>query len=332
LGRSLASLPDIVIITGGLKYRKQRSDELAADWSVIKGVLSYFESKKIDVTSRIETLLPDEKEDWDELVRFSAGNTIRLNYATLQARRFRLVSTADVIVTIQGSKATGEILDLALQLPKPILPLPFSGGVSEYKWRIHRVRIQEWFMITNQEAAYLESVKLQGLNTNSLVDLSETIKGFLGRRFTKRFQSVFISYGGPDELFAERLNDSLVECGVNTFLFSKDARPGDKLHRVMREGVNKHDRVVLICSRNSLERPGVVNELEETLQREARQGGAAVLIPITLDDYVFGDWAPQNPDLAQAVRDRVVADFRGTLENEVLFKEKVDCLISALKR
>jgi len=48
----------------------------------------------------------------------------------------------------------------------------------------------------------------------------------------------------------------------------------------MREGVNKFERVIVICSANSLSRRGVLNEIEETLQREARDGGASYLIRI----------------------------------------------------
>ena len=87
-------------------------------------------------------------------------------------------------------------------------------------------------------------------------------------------QSTFISYGGPDEAFARKLNDALKIQGVQTFFFHDDAPPGDKLHDVMRTGVNEHDRVILVCSQNSLERPGLLTELEETLARESRDGGA----------------------------------------------------------
>ncbi len=59
---------------------------------------------------------------------------------------------------------------------------------------------------------------------------------------------------------------------------------GDAPNRV---GVNGHDRVILVCSKSSLQRPGVLNELEETLQREARDGGNAYLIPVRLDDFVI---------------------------------------------
>jgi len=144
-------------------------------------------------------------------------------------------------------------------------------------------------------------------------------------------QSAFISYGGPDELFAESLNRALQDRGIKTFFFAQHAIPGQKLHRLMREGVNTHDRVVLVCSRDSLDRPGVVNELEETLQREAREGGRSILIPIALDDYVFTDWAPERHDIAQAIRDRVVADFRGAAESQELFDATIERLIQGIK-
>lgn len=144
--------------------------------------------------------------------------------------------------------------------------------------------------------------------------------------------SCFISYGSPDQLFAQRLYDSLTASGIQAFFFPEHAVPGQKLHRVMREGVNQYDRVILICSKSSLTRSGVLNELTETLQREARDGGKEYLIPIRLDDFVFGEWKPDDPGVAQAVRDRVVADFAGAQEDQDKYIAALQRLVTALHR
>ncbi|WP_437666868.1 toll/interleukin-1 receptor domain-containing protein [Sorangium sp. So ce1182] len=145
-------------------------------------------------------------------------------------------------------------------------------------------------------------------------------------------QSTFISYGAPDEPFARKLHEALHRNGVTTFFFPEHAEPGEKLHRMMRKGVNEHDRVILICSRHSLDRKGVLNELDEILAREARDGGASYLIPIRLDDYVFTSWKPTNADVAQAVRDRVVADFEGAETDDAKFQAGLQKLIRALRK
>src|SRR5262249_18651988 len=75
----------------------------------------------------------------------------------------------------------------------------------------------------------------------------------------KMLQSTFISYGGPDEPFARKLYEALHRNGVTTFFFAEHAEPGKKLHRMMHEGVNRHDRMILVCSRASLDRKGVLN-------------------------------------------------------------------------
>jgi hypothetical protein len=145
-------------------------------------------------------------------------------------------------------------------------------------------------------------------------------------------QSSFISYGVPDEKFAIALRDELHKNGVITFLFHDNAVPGQKLHHMMRGGVNNYDRVILICSKASLDRTGVLNEIEETLQREARDGGASYLIPIRLDDYVFTGWYPPNEGVAQAVRDRVVGDFRAAKGSQRNLVGAIRPLLDALKK
>lgn len=144
-------------------------------------------------------------------------------------------------------------------------------------------------------------------------------------------RSTFISYGRPDEAFAQRLSEALQREGVSTFFFRKHAPPGARLHRLIRDNVNSHDRVILICSQTSLERYGLVNELEETLAREARDGGETYLLPIRIDDYVLEEWRPKRADLATVVRDRVIADFTNHLDPKS-FRESVTRLLSALRR
>lgn len=120
------------------------------------------------------------------------------------------------------------------------------------------------------------------------------------------YRSLFISYGGTDTRAAEEINAFLKSKGIKTWFFPDGALPGQKLHRVMHEEINKHDRVLLICSEASLGRAGVLNELERVLEREAKEGGSGILIPITLDDFVYTDWAPARQDLAAQVRSRVI--------------------------
>jgi uncharacterized protein YjbI with pentapeptide repeats len=141
--------------------------------------------------------------------------------------------------------------------------------------------------------------------------------------------STFISYGAPDVVFARRLRDALQANGVRTFLFETDAIPGERLHRVMHDAVHTHDRVILICSEQSLLRPGVRNEIEQTLAREARDGGSSYLLPVAIDDHIYL-WKSQPEDLAVQVRDRVVADFRNTVDDRDRFGVALAHLLRAL--
>ena len=143
--------------------------------------------------------------------------------------------------------------------------------------------------------------------------------------------STFISYGGPDEPFAMRLQESLQANGVTTFLFKKDAVPGDALSDVMRGQVREKDRVVLICSGASLDRTGVLNEIELTLRREAREGGNTLLIPIAIDRYAYEEWHPKNESLKEAILERVIGDFVGADTEQMKFDQGIAQLMRALR-
>jgi hypothetical protein len=126
--------------------------------------------------------------------------------------------------------------------------------------------------------AFLQRTGMPEVFVEYMIDCARTLDP---QGVFRMLQSTFISYGGPDTAFAQQLNDALLRNGVATFFFAKDAIPGTMLHRLMRDGVNDHDRVILICSEASLHRTGVLNEIKQTLAREARDGGKEYLIPIT---------------------------------------------------
>lgn len=177
--------------------------------------------------------------------------------------------------------------------------------------------------------SFLRRTGMPGALVEAMLECAKTLDSGNGIHM---IQSTFISYGSPDERFARKLYAALHRNGVRAFLFALHAVPGEKLHNLMRKGVNEHDRVILICSRASLDRKGVLNEIEETLAREARDGGASYLIPVRLDDYVLSEWKPVNSGAAQAVRDRVVADFTNAMADSKMFDEGVARLLNALSR
>jgi hypothetical protein len=145
-------------------------------------------------------------------------------------------------------------------------------------------------------------------------------------------QSTFISYGGPDEAFARKVYDCLRRHGVLTFFFPETARVGERLGNEVYRGVQDHDRVLLICSRDSLNRPGVVNEIQEALDREARDGGATYLLPVMLDDFVLTGWRASHPELAERLGRRIIADFRRAQGSRRAFNTGMNRVIDVLKK
>jgi TIR domain-containing protein len=144
-------------------------------------------------------------------------------------------------------------------------------------------------------------------------------------------QSTFISYGGPDEAFARKLYEALSEYGA-VFFFPENATVGERIDNEVFRHIQQHDRVILVCSRASLDRPGVLNEIQETLDREARDGGATYLLPVMLDDYLLTDWKANQPVLAERIGRRVIADFRRSTRSRKVFDQALHRLLDALKR
>jgi uncharacterized protein YjbI with pentapeptide repeats len=161
-----------------------------------------------------------------------------------------------------------------------------------------------------------------------MIDSAAALAGSLT---CKMLQSTFISYGTPDQRFASKLYEALKAHGVTAFYFPETAKVGEPIDDELHRQINSHDRVLLICSRRSLSRPAVITEIQHTLAREARDGGGKYLLPITLDNYVFEDWAVVEPQLAQRVREKIVADFTRARSSEKEFTAALNRVIIALK-
>jgi hypothetical protein len=100
------------------------------------------------------------------------------------------------------------------------------------------------------------------------------------------FYSCFISYARHDGTFAERLRNRLVKNDISCWQDTHDLVGGEYWRRQIDDAIDKHDKLILVCSQNSLSRPAVVGEIIEAIDRE-RASQTQKLFPIRLDDYVF---------------------------------------------
>lgn len=185
LGRLLAVEDGLVVITGGLAGFKGDPDAWSADRVVIEGLLEGLRARGISPEERIETVLPDRERDWDKLIRFREGRIRVLGRRTAQARRFSMVQLADVVVAIEGEHGTRSVLDVALAIERPVLPLPFGGGASAEVWRDVPDEVARWFRISNDEAAEFERIRLEDLGDTEIVALAARVHAWLMRGFTK---------------------------------------------------------------------------------------------------------------------------------------------------
>jgi len=133
LGERLTRYANVIIVSGGTKGRlvqnQMQTFTPSAVWYTVDGFRHALESKGANIKDRIETRIPEERRP--DYVTFEEGTIIKTREATPQARRFALVSSVDVLVSIEGDAGTEQMLDLALALKRPTLPIPNWGGASK---------------------------------------------------------------------------------------------------------------------------------------------------------------------------------------------------------
>ena len=147
------------------------------------------------------------------------------------------------------------------------------------------------------------------------------------------FYSCFISYSHDDKVFANKLYEKLQGRGVRCWLDEHQLLPGDDIYDEIDLGIKMWEKILLCCSRASLEgSPWVDREIDKALQKEEalwHQQNRKILslIPINLDDYMF-KWSSGK---ASMLKSRLAADFRHWQTSSESFDAAVEKILLALK-
>ncbi len=149
-----------------------------------------------------------------------------------------------------------------------------------------------------------------------------------------QYSSCFISYCCTDRSLAQRLHDHLQERGVRCWLDEHQVLPGDEIYERFAQGSRRWDKVLLCCSRASLNSWWVDNEINAAFEKERqfmkeRGAKAQLLMPLNLDGYLFSDEWQQGND--RQLQSRIAADFAGWEEDNAKFEAEFQRLVKALR-
>jgi hypothetical protein len=147
------------------------------------------------------------------------------------------------------------------------------------------------------------------------------------------FYSCFISYSHSDAEFARRLYNDLQMSGIRCWLDEHALLPGDDIYAEVDKGIRLWDKVLLCCSRNSLNSWWVERELDTAFEKERgirndRHEHKLVIIPLDLDGYLLDGW---NGPHASALRKRLAARFLGWQTATSLYSRQLEKLQAALR-
>lgn len=147
----LDSMP-AVIVTGGFLHSNKKPKAVSTDAAALDGARRYANECGISLKECYEAWIPeprlDSRPDVEGAVRMTetAGITVRvMTGRTPLGRRLAMVAGVDLVVTISGKKHTEVVVEQALELGVPVLPIPDAGGDSRDLLIKYRKRIAASF-------------------------------------------------------------------------------------------------------------------------------------------------------------------------------------------
>lgn len=141
-----------VIVTGGFLRSNAQPTAISTDAAALAGARRYAEAKSAALQECFEAWIPepqlDQRPEIQNAVRMSEkdGVTVRvMTGRTPLGRRLAMVAGVDLVVTISGKQHTEVVVEQALELGLPVLPIPNAGGDSRDLLEKYRARISANF-------------------------------------------------------------------------------------------------------------------------------------------------------------------------------------------
>jgi len=125
--------------------------------------------------------------------------------------------------------------------------------------------------------------------------------------------SCFMSFSNKDEEFTTYLHSRLLEANIEVYYSFADIKGGQKVHDQIEREIEKHRRLLLILSENSMQSQGVITEIRIAREIEIRENQKK-LFPVRLIDYdTVKKWkcfdSDTGMDLAVELRKYYIPDF-----------------------
>lgn len=141
-----------VIITGGFLHSNKKPNATSTDDAALSGARRYAQENGADLKDCYEAWIPepslDSRPDVKGAVRMDEkeGITVRVMAGrTPLGRRLAMVAGVDMLVTISGRGHTEVVVEQALEVGVPVLPVPDAGGDSKELLFKYRERIAAGF-------------------------------------------------------------------------------------------------------------------------------------------------------------------------------------------
>jgi uncharacterized protein YjbI with pentapeptide repeats len=153
----------------------------------------------------------------------------------------------------------------------------------------------------------------------------EIITVIRSRSSSSAHTSCFISYSTADVRFAEQLYSDLQDEGIRCWYAPDSLMVGQDIRSRIEEAIQKHAKLVVVLSENSIRSHWVKFEVETALRQERQKSDVNLLLPLRIDsavDTTTADWVKR-------VRDsRVIGDFRDW-EDRQRYRQALRSLIEA---
>jgi hypothetical protein len=116
--------------------------------------------------------------------------------------------------------------------------------------------------------------------------------------------------------------------GLRVWYFPEDAKWGETVWGEIDRSIKTYDKLVVVCSKDSLQSGPVLREINRALNREDLEH-KNILFPISIDNYIFDAWEHERKGDVLA---KVVGDFTGSKSSDDKYHAAFEKLLKALNK